>query len=316
MRFENPRVKDAKSGFEAIEKHAVGYYEYVGRIGKSNDILNHFQGVARWSSEGRKKERLYVTRNDANDDYGRIGVYDDDDYKLVNYFDTPDKGYNHPGGIQAFGDFLVVAIETGKYDKSVIRFYSMVEHTKHIELLDVKITEDYGAGAAGITRYHDETLGEDRYVLASYDNGDVTVYLSNGATIIDSDIEFNKLFKTEIDKDKFSGISLLTDDNDQVFLIGFYSTEDIAYTDYAILYSVDLDKQAFERIDKRHFITRDSEVVPSDQTFLGVHFRWSGGLRITSDGSMQLYTTARNYIGSGSKSALEVNKFRPEKDSF
>jgi len=105
-------------------------------------------------------------------------------------------------------------------------------------------------------------------------------------------------------------VCLVTDVNDQPYLIGFTATAGILDhpdKDYAELYRVDLDRKVLEPVVERHMVTRSGVHFP---ILGGVSFRYGAGLRILSATRLAFFCSARNFQG-GLSVTLKVNEFLP-----
>ena len=301
MKYENPKLNNAKEAFSAIpNKGQSKCMEGPGDILVS--AKNHIQGIAA-HLDTTNRTKYFITHS-TNKDHGKIYIFDAGSTKYIEEVNTDD-GYNHPGGCQVIGDFLIVGLENENNNKSKIKFYKIKNQKKDgLELLPFDIIQnDRGCGAAGITAY--EENGQTRYVLAAYDNGRTTIYRSNTKKLDDPQLSFEKVINLKFKQKDYSSLCLFTDINNNIYSAGFRSemidleVEKIPSDDYVDLYHLNFKDSQFSKIDSEHMYT-EHFLGP-----LGVHFRYGGGLRIKSSNELELYATQRN-IGT---ELFYINKF-------
>lgn len=274
---ENPKLADVPQAFEAVNKDGEKHM-YYGVVDLLNVFESHVQGIAAYYNY------VVLTHNNKGRSKGLIIIVNKNTKKLVNIFDTPDEHFNHPGGCQAIGDYLVVPVENSDHSESFIHFYDlsgMNDNTKP-ELMNYVIQRyKHGAGGAGITNYTYQS-GEsayERYVLAVYDNGRIDFYLSNDEPFLGKDFEFSRVFDIKIAETDLSEICLLADSNNKLYMVGFRLDDN---DDFAYLYGINLEAQQVSPIGKpRHMYTHKGGGLPGH---FGVHFRWGAGLDINADG--------------------------------
>ncbi|WP_310409965.1 hypothetical protein, partial [Chamaesiphon sp. OTE_8_metabat_110] len=265
-------------------------FEFNGEPWIPNMVESHVQGVARYGNY------LLLSHNNKGYSHGFIIVLNVESMKMVHKICTPDEHYNHPGGMQVIGDYLMVPVENSSYSQSLIHFYdlSMMTDSEPPKNETFGITREFdGAGAAGITNYTDSET--EYYLLAAYNNGAIDFYKSNGNPI-SNDPGFQEiLFSATISCETYDSICLLTDVNQQIYMIGF-RTYNLGGSneDYADLYEIDLQKKCVSQvIPSRHFYTEHGGFIG----LAGVHFRWGAGLKIVNDSSLNFLATQRNFVG-------------------
>lgn len=137
------------------------------------------------------------------------------------HFSTPG-GWNHPGGIQAIGQYLFVPCEEGKQSQVVV--YSLEElASRKLPRKKQLSFFPHSAGCLGITDLLIE--GEPHYLLVIGDQNNYHCYLSKIPNDISelSVASFKKIGKIAFrmrDKDiKCQGFGLVTDTKNQVYMI-------------------------------------------------------------------------------------------------
>lgn len=204
-------------------------------------------------------------------------------------YDSYDENFNHPGGIQMIGDYLVVAVENSSHNKSHIRLYNLEGlRNKKFEILpEFDIYNDSkGAGYVGITNNEDDK--KETFTLAVGDKKKITIYQASAEELLPN-AKFEEKFECTL-KDDYHGMGLLTDSNDQkVYMIGFrkYQNED-----WAELYEIDFKNKTLVKKKSRHFYNKGGLRINE-----GIHFRWGSGIHIKNDKRLVLIATAKNYVG-------------------
>lgn len=278
----HPTLPDVEAAFLAINPY--GILQYIWHGGSYDDIFtvkNHAQGIVVYD------DFKVVSYNDDPNDYARLYVVMNNECQGLAII--PEKGYNHPGGMQRIGDYAVVSVENdeGKHGRSYIRFFklSSLSPTNFVPtFLDAKIhATDRKCGAVGITDVLVE--GERRYLIAAYDNGALTFYQSNGSDLEAPDIAFEILFETALHQTDFSEVCLFREVTGKVFMIGFHTINDIV-DDFAVLFAVNRTERSVTALRTRQFYTRHPNLVGPT----GVHFRFAAtaqvGLVWTGKGTM------------------------------
>lgn len=290
--YYNPTIRDLVASFVGISKDGENH-RYSGEPKISDMTQSHIQGAGPW------KNYLVLAHNDNTDEHGYIMVVNRDSQKLKYKFRTPN--YNHPGGCQVIGDFMIVAIENGDYSKSRLRFYdlSAMSDSTHPTLLETpNIYNGHGAGSAGITNYQDSVL--QYYVIASVDDDKLTTYRSNGGVPLgDPTLTFTKGADRQDLADSYSSVGLVTDERQDLWLLGFRSkgtpneSMPTSYADYVDLYQIDrATLLAGPRLKTRHMYTHGDP-----RGVGGVHFRWAGALQVRSNTELEFYAMQRNFVG-------------------
>lgn len=287
----NPKIDDVPSAFNMIGKN--GEKKYISGLPLGLEVIqSHIQGIS------SSKEYIILSHNNHKSEKGIICVVNDNSKEMVYYFDTPAEGFNHPGGMQTIGDYLVVPIEMAdETPKSCIYFLDMSRMTDTVQpsFLPFYIERNSGkAGAVGITNFTADD-GTEKYILLVYDNGKIDVYLSgSGASIMMPDFK-DILFSTKMTQSDYSSICLLTDVNNNIYVVGF-RTKDMGLNneDHADLFKIDLTSQTISScIQDRHMVTSHGGISVGA---LGVHFRYGAGIRIISNEQLQIYATQRNIL--------------------
>ena len=230
-------------------------------------------------------------------------------------------GFDHPGGIQTIGDWLVVGVEDR--GRSEIRFYRYRERLKLVKHLTIVRDKLLGqAGSVGIANYK-SSEGE-RYLLAACpDPRRVHFYRTQpGVPLSDPSCSFEaKPFlrwsaqrvpvkdRTDWKPDKSWGsyvnnMSLLADTSGQLYFLGLYRKGLTRH--YADLFAVDLDSTGTPRT----VITKLSRV--RVQCANGTGFRWGASALVVSRTKLRLFA-CEGRVQTGPK-RIRLNIFHGKND--
>lgn len=263
-----------------------GDKEYLyGEPRVPNMVESHIQGLAKHTSF------TVVSHNNKGYSKGFYMILDGSEDYLK--FDSYDEHYNHPGGIQVIGDYLICAVENSSNDQSHIRLYdlsgaSVKQAPKIISTFDIQ-SDQHGAGAVGIANYSE---GKDEYYLvAATDKEKCRIYRSKPNQEIQS-ASFSELFQYDLPY-QFQNIALVCDTQNTVYLIGFRDKYKITtYEDSLEIYSIDIQAKKLANVKSIHMHTNHGDIIG----LAGVHFRWGAGIKIKSENEFKLYATQRNFV--------------------
>lgn len=265
VREANPTVPDVVAAFNALTPRgeALGYRTGAGAPVADGNLFNedsrkaHYQGIQRWERTGTVPY-LFVTRSGQDVGYGNMvvvrlpsrGVYGERlrSNRLAKGSSVnatlPPSGdgvvrninfdYEHAGSLQICGDILAVALED-RLNTSLplgrIAFYN-VANPENPVLLPVSLDEVHKIGVVGFTQLPD---GHFLLVLTWDKNQILKFYRSNGTSFLEPGFQFR--FHTELNSANVSNfprdssavhqsLSLITQDDGRVFMIGAYNTRD------------------------------------------------------------------------------------------
>jgi hypothetical protein len=291
----NIRLRDVQKSFNAIDSQGDKSNLHGGEVSVSK---GHVQGICASS-------RHYVLTHDHPDaDEGYFQVFDKEDGQQVRRTKTDVEGFNHPGGCQEIGSYMVVGIENGDNDKGGIWLYSLqgIEDHGPKKLRHLVKRGDQGVGGAGITEFtHD---GKPHWLTVAMDNGDLDFFVSNGESLEDPACEFTKSFNAKLksEDDSASTVSLLTDKDNDIYLIAFVLRGDDE--DHAVLYKVNRHDHTISRIKDRHMFTTHG----TGGILNPVHFRWGAGVNIRDEEHFDLLATQRLFDGKAIPFAINTFK--------
>jgi hypothetical protein len=274
---------------------------------------SHVQGVAIYMN-------YYIASH--NDKGYSKGIYMILDGKNSYQLETYDEHFNHPGGIQIIGDYLIAAVENSDHDAAHIRLYDM---SKMCLNTDPKIypeiekefdlyTPSRGAGAVGITSYEREN--KEYFLLCTFDSAHLYFYhqeIPSGKTLPQIKFTHSPVVQKvpNYSQSSYTSLTLLTDISGIVYLIGLrVEGEESSYKDIADLYRLDTEKlskgesNVAKLIRSRQLKTVHGSIIGID----GIHFRWGSGVKICSSHNLKLLATQRNFTGG----ELDINIFHKD----
>ena len=296
----NPHLTDIECVFSDVETSGKKI-TLRGEPRIPNMAESHVQGIC-------ENDAYYVlTHNNKGYAKGHVLVISKDDLKLVNKADVDVNHYNHPGGCQRIGDYMVTGIENSDSNQSGIYLWSIAGDLGKLGPQIVATLADRpgtGCGAAGIADFLLD--GVQQWALAGLNDGSVDIYRSSGGSLGDNSCTFSFSFTAKLrDEDKDAqSINLVTNDANFVYLVAFVS-HGINYADHAVLYKVHLGDETFEFIKDLHVTTHHGGVIGVD----GVHFRWGAGLTIDDSSSLNFLATQRNFVAD----RCTINRFKQGK---
>lgn len=289
----NIKLSNAVKAFNKMDDS--GEFNYFSVTSSLVSGPNHMQGIARY------KDKIYVSQNVTP----AIDVYSINNMAQLDKSIKLSTSIKHYGGIQQIGNYLVISAEEKHPDKSVISFYDL-RQDKELTNLQI-LRNDKQAGGVGITNYTKN--GKEYYCLAVLSEEKILDFYEADKPLDDPECQFTDL-KCSLDINTVKGysgyseISLLTDQNQNLYMMGYRSlaTADIPTDDYMDLYSIKFNGTTIEckLENSRHVTTRGIPVGP-----LGPHFRYTGGLYIASDTKVNVLTCQRNPIDS-----ININIFK------
>lgn len=288
MSSANPVLASVQGSFNSLDTKGD---RHVLKGGPSYAALSesHLQGIALYGNY------YLICQNRHDHSEGKLYFFGVDDNKFVTSMHLPtssaadghDHDYNHPGGMQVIGDYLVIPLQTQDYSKSKVQLWDLTPlksgscEIKPISYDFLPDSNDKRVGAIGMASL------ASGFLIAACNNSKVHFYQSSGTDIRTA--RFDYLFSSEMEHSA-SETCLLTDASG-VYLISFWIKDRAGeYSDHASLYSVDLQSGAPQMtlLQSTHFITRHDAL-----GLFGVHFRWGSGIYFPGGNSLGLLATQR-----------------------
>lgn len=245
------------------------------------EIVNHIQGVAR----SRGGEYIYFVHSEA----GKMLIGELASGELVQKFSMGITGYSHPGGIQQVGNLLIVPMANNE-GRSKVLFYDMSPVTRSVPpvLLAVTIPLDYcNAWSAGMTTWR--SGAKIKHLVAVRGGKKVYLFESNGISLHCPGASFQRIGSEYSISREYEALNLITDPAGSVYMAGFWSKGgDAPSGDCVDVLKLDSEDLTFTMVvDSHKFHCKGSNV----------HFRWGGGLRITSTERVEALATGRSFSG-------------------
>jgi len=228
--------------------------------GNYEPVTNHVQGYGQYFTPDNEQYSI-LTHSVSTAPYAHIVAAERSGGKLTGY-KTYLKNWQHPGGIQVMGNYLIVPNE--QTDQAHVALYDLrslpVQELRRVESFDLHVS--HKAGSVGISSYTG-TDGIEYYIMiAAHLDGAGSVYhvyradTSNGL----ENAKFSEVGRFPLEKD-FQGFGLVTEaETDDIYMIGSGGGIGI----------------------------------------LGVHFRYGAGVTAALDGKLLISATERNTILGGS----------------
>ena len=273
---------------DGIVKNVLG----LGKKAVLNTVESHIQGIAVY-----QKRYLICTHNAKGQSRGVLIINDlNKPSVLPQKYSISENDYNHPGGCQIIGDLLLVALETSNYKKSKMVLFDLRPLKKGFSPTKLpyypKVFKRMGMGAISITNFI--LNGATHYAIGLV-HGKILRFYTTADSIISPTCKLEFKFRKKLDH-AFQGIGLYASEstqNSKLRLVGFYSTgKDISLKDHMSLHSIDVEKRRIRHIKTKHMKCKHG----TSLGFLGVHFRWAGGLIVSSDKKIQVLSVQRNLL--------------------
>ena len=309
---------------EVFERISTDGTKIVMKIDGKNwpnveEASNHIQGYAYY------KNLFHIFSHSDNKDYGRLifvsttgEVKNNVEYKpdKVYTVNTPLDKYNHVGGIQIIGDYLLVG--TAKDDKhGKIWLYDLTTINTSDpgkpflgdpKLLRDNIPEASAVGVTDITLLNNNTVSADKsvYAVGVLSGKELVLYSSNAVDtgkIMDvTSLQYQNryIFDTS---GEYQSIGLFCAADKSLCMVGFRAISTGSWKDEYDVYQL-TDKEGFFRENPRILlndvhVTCHHGAMPGSY---GVHFRWGAGFQIIGDGEyssqIRLFATQRNHANS------------------
>ena len=268
----------------------------------------HLQGIQPYYTKGKK----YWIFSGSGSEYGYVAVAQAKSDWLAqhDYVLKFAPAYNHVGGIQVNGKWLVLGIEdVAQKTSSFIRMYDLEEAMAGNIAQGIKIPrqgkEKVGtAGATGIVNLQD---GRFMIVVGSWDCETVDLYLSNGKDAEDPDFGFTKMHHwqarsadrskwIETDWAAYQSLNLIQESSGKVYLIGFAKVKKKQVMD---LFEVKWENGIHSSKMLRKVSRREMNCKK------GASFRMGAGLFLNAEGKLEIYACSADL-----EKKLVVNVFR------
>jgi len=251
------------------------------------------------------------------------------------YYETPgdNRKFNHTGGLQIIGDYLVMGIETSDYQNSIVALYDLKEinpscgesHAAPRFVRLLRGVQDSNCLSVSISDFKIRQGGNDLnyfLMITHEDSGSegsrFSFYIAQGDDLATANFHLKFTHKGGL-KD-YQGMSLLTEDIGEshdyanFYIVAPFTTDvaGIPTHDYCDLWKLKLSgdfgttpvHEIEKVVDGKHFSTHGGASTLGRK----VHFRWGSGVEIVNSDNYRLHTTERNF-DRGKTFKLTYNTF-------
>lgn len=313
-------ITDVEASFRQLEvKGKLIQYSYdASRAGDKPDGYtsgnSHFQGIQPLnkqgyyavSGSGKDAGHLFILEKEGTD-WGSVVA-------VVNVStDSKFTTAHHAGGLQVWGDYLVVALEIEEGKNSKVVFYDVSDPTnpKYLYSIDRVSIE---AGAVGITK-----MSNGKFLLAvGRNNSNIIDFYTSKKDTLSGNLPFNdedKVTWKENDLESIKGmdtefgnyqnLNLLTDSSGEIYLVGMHRNSATS-KDWADLFKIDVEnsKVTVTKLQKKHMYC----------TGLG-SMAWEGmdagaGIAINGNNGLNVYAVSLHFKNR----VIQVNEFNKFRD--
>jgi hypothetical protein len=326
----NPLMKNVFGAFEAVHDRPISIsIDRKGVVfpagGPSGE--GHFQGIQRMPSipfvgHERPNENLLVITSSSDQVAYFVTCSMADDW-LSGHANPPTtmatrdiNGFNHAGGCQSYGNFLVAGLENAYTEtNSEIQFWDLKGASQRVpEAVQKTISRctdgtsghKCTAGAVGITSFGRGAV----MAVASYNADTVDFYVSEGDPFRGSPLnksvtwtESNANKNGWLDKNfaHYQNINLITETDQTLWMVAFDRSSSTDPSDWMDLYTVDLsaDKNSvFRKAAKKHMYCSD-----------GCTFDAGAGIFIASENEFDVYAVNPSSGDHNTGTTIHVNYF-------
>lgn len=288
----NPQLANVPDAFNAIALDGTVAY-LSSNSDYSTTSESHLQGFALYN------DMYVITQNRHDETEGKIYFFhtsDGSEFAAMhlsvsgNDSSNHDHQYNHPGGIQVIGDYLLIPIQTQDYNDTIVQLYDLSKMDNSDAKLCL-VNGDYLRDSDG-NRYNGKYGGigivdmGSYFLLATVDGVNVYFFKSTSHDIVNT--RWSSWFEATMSDDA-SEVCLLADSAGTPYMVSFsVDQHGQSYADHGFLYQIDTANKSITQLADRHFDTNNSSV-----TLLGPHFRWGAGIYFPTSTTLGLMTTQR-----------------------
>lgn len=322
-RFHRMSFHGSKTKYKMLDSENILLDETV------TDALidpDHIQGYARYTTPNNVSYDIYCRSDRENRERKGWLTICNKDRSFV--FRTPEKEFNHPGGMQIVDNFLFVPVEKGKNDaedkdrKSYICIYNLLpldDKKPPVLIKDFRPCFSHKAGMLGVQKIAVDN--GTNWVFGIHDNNTFYLYYATeNPKFVSGDSDetapcaepLTEIFHVTDTNYDFQNLNLIYDEG-KLYLFGFRSVgtnydfgQPTSFDDYVALYEVVFsfpsatkktesksNNNYIKLIAEKHFITNATEWVISS---LDIHFRFGAGVTYSAEKGLEMYATARNLI--------------------
>ncbi|CAN5375414.1 hypothetical protein BH09BAC1_BH09BAC1_23750 [soil metagenome] len=260
------------------------------------DIANgggHLQGVQYYSNGTTE----YVIVSGSSDSVSYYAMVDIKAQKVVRYKELLRTPFDHAGGFQVIGDFLVIGVEDNLDKNSSKVLFLDISRPGESDNAPL-ITIDRGgefktktAGAVAITHFDTQHL----LAVATWDASTIDFYWSNAKPLNDPACKFELIqtwTPTKGEKENwidkwwrsYQSINLFTGADGKMYMFAFFKSKDGNFTDlFEVSFSSETKKFTLVKVASKQFYVAD-----------GNNFRNGGGVRLVGADELHVYSIPHN----------------------
>jgi len=302
VRAQNIALTNVRTAFQSIPADPAEGTYIASKADDKYFPSAHLQGMSLYSNSNGNF--LLLAHDDTFALTGAI-IAVDANTGVTQSWRTSLSGFNHPGGMQTVGDFLVVPVAKSNDSDSYIEFYALstvgAPGGGPVVIEDIRIARGKNSSAAGMV------YANGVYYLAIYAGMALDVYVSNAvSSLLDPSLVWGQALTVSTPQG-WDNINLLADVDGNVFLCGLrgeegFWTQIIDYADLCSLTVTD-GSVALTLLSTIHLIAVDGTM----PWLLGPHCRFGAGSQVLSPTTFNLYCCARNFAFDDND--LEWNAF-------
>ena len=316
-------ISDPLAAFDAIDKYGkLHYARYSDKVIKSTPShpVSHVQSYARYRVSNDRGYHIY-THSNVSGQAGYLYIAMEQQPSVTFTMEVVDpsqvdsrgdqlypifegKHYNHPGGMQIIGDYLVIAVVPAtsagiiggrpklySVDLTPLKQTTPSQPTEIKEIRVPGIDGFDGARAVGVMAVK-EDVGKNGYVGATSADTKVRfmisvhtgktnhVFLSDPTTRFSQATNYKDIVKLPTyDEHNYETIGLFADKQGKIFMLGFCTS--FNGTDKAHLYQWTDEKGKF--LEKDALKRKNHDIKTSTSGKTAIHFEWGAGFEIKDD---------------------------------
>ena len=316
------KLSNPVEAFTKVNSEGTKYFiEYNRNVtSQPSSTFTHIQGYARYRGNGydyhifshsdiySQMGHLYFISNDNQHSFMMvIPALPFKESDMQGALKSKNLWFNHPGGIQLIGDYLVVTVQGAKPTKTfgdntiiyAVNMFPLRSHKRPYEIKEIMRLPGIAGASVGVVDAKCELPNGARasngikYVIAVMDGESLKIYLSNATDRFSNGLQYEYVREYKLNK-MFHNIGLVCGNNGDVYMIGFHKPVAGA-TDTCFLYTLTKDNgtmfvDKIANVSEKHMTTSHDSVL----LFHSVHFDYGAGLEIISNSQLVLYATRKD----------------------
>jgi hypothetical protein len=298
-------MRDVKKTFDEISPnpYQLEYVNFPRPVNLDSTIPSHFKGIAAYWNKfilthsdllpgSGNKNGIYLIAPKTLASSGETEqiIVGSSPETIVPLYPTDHKGWLHPCGTQACGDFMAMGIQAdaSSCSESEIRIYQINDIRKLGKINHIGTIERKSKRVNGVAMTK-ESGPNGRYIVAGAE-GDLSLYISKGSSLTKKDGSLVEFTEFIIPIDESNGLALVTEETGDIYLITMTAENDGSNNHICLYQLKDLGSQnpACVKIKEKQL------TIPYSLNPLPHSFRWGKGIFINTPISIHLYACDRN----------------------